>query len=237
MRKRRRPKVLAKPPLTVAMVLAWADDFHDRIGRWPVRTSGRIVGGLGLTWSAIDGALWQGNRGFPKGGSLAKLLAEHRGYRHARNVPRLRVNDILRWADAHYERTGEYPGRHSGRVLEAPGESWNAVDRALARKTRGLRGGYTLADLLARRRGRRNKSKSPHLTVGQILRWADAWHELFGVWPTTGSGPVGNTGETWRSIDKGLRNGTRGLRKGTSLYRLLKDAGRFEGERTPYRRR
>jgi hypothetical protein len=121
-------------------------------------------------------------------------------------------------------------------VPESPGETWNAIDKALQRRSRGLRAGYSLAELLARRRGRRNKAASPALSLDRILRWADAWHELYGVWPTTKSGTVGNTGETWLSIDKALRDGRRGLAGGNSLHRLLKGAGKFGGDRTPYRR-
>jgi len=31
--------------LTVAMILAWADAFDERTGRWPTTKSGRIPGG------------------------------------------------------------------------------------------------------------------------------------------------------------------------------------------------
>lgn len=232
---RRRPAVPPKPTLSVRQVLEWADNYYSRWGRWPNRDSGRIPG-TDETWSAVDGALFQGHRGLPRGGSLIKVLAEYRGYRHRNYLPRLRVNDILAWADAHRERTGEWPTERSGPVAEAPGETWSAIGQALARRTRGLRRRNTLAGLLARRRGRRHATNRPDLTVEQVMAWAEAHHTLFGMWPTLQTGPVGSTGETWHGIDRALRSGRRGLPGGSSLFRLLKKHGKIRGDYTPYRR-
>jgi hypothetical protein len=107
-----------KPPLTIDQVLAWADDYHSRLGRWPTRDSGRIVGGLGLTWCAVDNALHKGNRGLQGGTSLARLLAQRRGHRHHFQLPRLTPRRILAWADAHKRRTGDWPHRASGPVCQ-----------------------------------------------------------------------------------------------------------------------
>jgi hypothetical protein len=235
-RKRRRP-FAARPPLSLTQILAWADAFHDRWGRWPNRYSGPIDGTADERWSAVDGALHHGHRGLPKGGSLIMLLAERRGYRHRNYLPALRVHDILRWVDAHKRRTGEWPTGDSGPVADAPGETWNAIDLALERGTRGLRGGSSLADLLARRRGRRRRQQPPDLAEQQILAWAEAHRTLFGVYPTRNAGPVGSTGETWNAIEHALQRGSRGLAGGSSLFRLLKQNGKVRGNYTPYRRR
>lgn len=61
-RKRRRILRYRKPDLTIARILAWADDYKRRIGRWPNHSSGRIRPD-DETWLAIDAALRHGNRG------------------------------------------------------------------------------------------------------------------------------------------------------------------------------
>jgi hypothetical protein len=165
-----------------------------------------------------------------------KLLAQHRGYRHRNYLPRLKVKEILAWADAHKEQTGDWPERLSGTVPGAPGETWNAVDLALSRGTRGLRGGETLAELLARYRGRRHKQEPPELGIDQILAWAEAYRTLYGVWPTAHTGAIGATGETWLAIDKALRAGTRGIPGGSSLARLVRQHEKTQGNYTPFRR-
>jgi hypothetical protein len=86
---------------------------------------------------------------------------------------------------------------------------------------RGLPGGSSLAIVLADRRGYRNGAALPRLTVRQILRWADAYHAEFGRWPQIESGPIPATADTWEVVDVALRQGTRGLKGGTSLPRLL----------------
>jgi len=60
------------------------------------------------------------------------------------------------------------------------------------------------------------------LRLKQILAWADAHHQQVGSWPTMRSGPVpGVKDETWKAIDSALRDGLRGMVRGSSLARLL----------------
>jgi hypothetical protein len=68
---------------------------------------------------------------------------------------------ILTWADAHHARTGAWPTARTGPIVEAPGETWMSVDKALSKGFRGLPGRQSLAQLLRQersvpeRRGRR----------------------------------------------------------------------------------
>lgn len=68
------PNCQQRPPLTVALILRWADEYHARHGKRPTRTSGMISGSSDETWMAIHRALASGRQGFPGGSSLAKLL-------------------------------------------------------------------------------------------------------------------------------------------------------------------
>ncbi len=61
-----------------------------------------------------------------------------------------------------------------------------------------------------------------HLRTKQILVWVDAHYRKTGAWPTMRSGPVlGASVETWKAIDSALRDGLRGMSRGSSLARLL----------------
>src|SRR6266852_6389403 len=99
MRKRRR-KALPRPELNIEQILAWADELHTRIGRWPRRDDGKIVSGLGLKWQSVDNALRLGFRGLPVGTSLVQLVAAQRGYRNIHQLPKLTRQKILAWADS-----------------------------------------------------------------------------------------------------------------------------------------
>jgi hypothetical protein len=66
-----------RPPLTVEQILAWADAYHARTGRWPHARSGPVEGAPGEALSNINNTLARGHRGLPRGGSLARLLARH----------------------------------------------------------------------------------------------------------------------------------------------------------------
>ena len=110
----------------------------------------------------------------------------------------------------------------SGKIIDAPGETWRAVESALRNGRRGLPGGSSLARFLHEHRKKCNPKSKPPLTLKKILAWADAYHEHTGKWPTAKSGPVADApDETWNGIEDALRQAGRGLRRRESLRRLL----------------
>jgi len=210
------------PPLSRRQILAWADAHHTRTGSWPLKSSGSISEAPGETWQAVDSALRNGQRSLPGGSSLPRFLAEHRGVRNPRGLPRLSLKQILAWADAHHRRTGAWPKADAGPISGTHGETWLAISEALLVGRRGLVGGSSLARLLADRRGVRNHLALPPLSQQQILAWADAHHNRTGTWPRTTSGPIHDApGETWTGVQAALEKGLRGLAGGSTLARLL----------------
>ncbi|HUY89027.1 MAG TPA: hypothetical protein VMV10_09855 [Pirellulales bacterium] len=224
-RPRRRPKRLRakpKPPLDVLQILAWADAFFERHGRWPISTDGRIREAADETWETVDTALCAGRRDLTPGSSLARLLSEHRGVRNRKALPPYTIDGILAWADAYRLPTGRWPNEDSGPVADAPGETWRAVEAALRVGIRGLPGGSSIARLLAEHRGVRNIANLPRLTVSKILAWADAHKRRMGRWPKGNDGPIPESpGDAWGAINVCLTHGRRGLPGGQSLARLL----------------
>jgi hypothetical protein len=85
----------APRPLTEEQILAWADTFHEREGRWPTEDSGAIFDIPDETWSNISAALQRGLRGLRGGSSLARLLADRRGARNRGALPKLTEEQIL----------------------------------------------------------------------------------------------------------------------------------------------
>jgi hypothetical protein len=63
--------------LTTSEILAWADAYLEKRGRWPNSREGEIPDSQGMTWRAIDEALQRGRYGLPGRSSLAQLLKEH----------------------------------------------------------------------------------------------------------------------------------------------------------------
>ena len=216
--------VFRKSKLTIKQILAWADKYHARNKRWPIRHSGNLPNVPDLNWRKIDAALRLGLRGLSGESSLSRVLDQHRGVRNKRGAPALTVRNILAWADAHHRRTGAWPNINSGAVREVPVENWRAINNALYRGTRGLSGGSSLAKLLADRRGARNPKDLPKLTVEQILGWANRHFERTGRWPTYKSGRVvGASGESWSGINGTLVRGSRQLGSQSSLARILNE--------------
>src|SRR5437879_3196396 len=114
---------------------------------------------------------------------------------------RLRVVQILRWADRHRTRTGRWPKSTDSAVVGTVGETWLNLDQALRKGLRSLRPGSSLARILARHR----------LTVEQILFWSDERHARTGSWPKSKDGVVRDARETWFGLDQALRKGLRSL--------------------------
>jgi len=140
------------PRLDKARILQWADEHKKRTGTWPHRYSGRIPNTGGETWASVCEAMYKGGRGWPSGLTLAKLLAQTRGARRAPHLPRLSEDLVLTWAAQYRKRYGEWPYMYSGRVPNAPGETWLRIDVCLRRGNRGLQGGSSLRQLLGERR-------------------------------------------------------------------------------------
>jgi hypothetical protein len=210
--------------LTIEQILTWADAHHDGTGLWPKKESGFIQDASGETWARVDGVLQKGFRGLPGGSSLARLLAKERGVRNTADLPLLREEEIVLWADAHFQRTGDWPKVLSGPVVDAPGEDWQNIHASLSSGKRGLPGGSSLARLLARNRGIRNPAALPPLTVEQILSWADQHHARRGKWPGQKSGAIHEAhGENWANINQALVKGLRGLSGDSSLAQLLEE--------------
>ncbi len=211
------------PRLYSHQILAWADAFHKRNGKWPTRYSGSIEEAPDDHWHTIDENLSRGGRGLPGGSSLSRLLAERRGARNRSSLPRLTPGQILSWAKFHHEKTGKWPTREAGPIAAAPMENWLAVDGALRQGARGLPGHSSLAQLLEGLLGVRNHLTRPPLSVANILRWADEHRQRAGNWPTSHSGAIAESpNESWGGVDTALAKGTRGLKRGgLSLARLL----------------
>lgn len=225
------PQLLAKhrgvrnksrlPRLSLRQILAWADAHHQRFGKWPISESGEVSDASGETWKAVDLALRHGRRGLSGGSSLAKSLATRRAVRNNRGLPPLSERQILAWADAHRQHTGEWPNVHSGRVIDATDETWFNLDKALRVGVRGLKGNSSLSKLLTEKRGVRSQTRPPKLTLKQVREWAEAHYRRTGKRPSQYSGAIADApGETWRSVDTALRLGLRGLSGGSSLARL-----------------
>jgi len=138
-------------------------------------------------------------------------------------IPALTIKQILAWSDAHKSSTGRWPIRSTGPVKTKKNETWNGIDLALSRGTRGLPGESSLAKLLAKERGRRNRLNLPRLSIKEILAWADEYYRIKSKMPSSRSGAVYQMpSETWARIDKALRRGSRGLPGGSSLSKLFK---------------
>jgi hypothetical protein len=207
-----------RPRLTEDQILAWADAHRAATGRWPLRTTGAIAGTRDK-WSDICNALRSGDRGLPKGSTLARLLARHRDVPNHLTRPKLSYDQILAWADAHFAASGRWPTTDLTPVTAAPGETWHGIQQALYHGRRGLPGGMSLARLLDAHR----RTPRPPLTVATIRAWAVAHRRATGLWPTARCGAVaGAPGEYWNTIDKALRGGKRGLPGGTTLVQCMR---------------
>ena len=65
------------PQITIAMLKRQIEEYREREGSWPVKTSGEIPDSGGDTWSVINRALKKGIRGLPGGTCLARFIIEH----------------------------------------------------------------------------------------------------------------------------------------------------------------
>ena len=207
------------PKLNLQWILSRADEYKESKGNWPNAKSGPIAG-TDETWGSINAALSMGLRGLAGESSLAKLLAKKRGLRVTANLAALTVDWILARADDHKKLVGKWPKVQSGKILGFE-ETWSSVNACLSEGLRGLPGGTTLAKLLKRERNVSYAQGKIKLSIDWILAHADEHRRKTGKWPTSKSGKIEGTEETWGIIEGSLSKGRRGLPGGSSLPRLL----------------
>ena len=149
------------PRLTIEQVLAWADAYHAKTGRWPRGRSGPVAGahrrdvergGSGRAPRAARPAARDNSR---------QVASRAHGAPAIQTSRPLTVDQILAWADAHHAATGHWPVEDSGSPSGAPQETWKGLSLALLKGYRGLQAGSSLARLLAERRGRGTPKGSP----------------------------------------------------------------------------
>ena len=170
------------PRFTIEQILAWADAYHERMGRWPIADSGDIPDRQGLNWDIVDNALRNGVGGLRSGSSICRLLAAKCGVFHHIGLLSLTEQQILAWADAWHARTGQWPTNTSGDIPGLEGINWASVNDALRCGRSGLRPGSSLSRLLAAQRGLVRRLDEP-LTEAQVLAWADEHYERTCCWP------------------------------------------------------
>ena len=207
------------PRLTTDEILAWADAQHEWCGEWPGKDSGPVLEHESETWGGVNASLRTGNRGLPGGSSLAQLLDESRDVKNIKRLPNLTIDQILAWADAHYQRHGAWPrSAMFDSVPESPRDNWNSIHAALIRGSRGLPSGSSLARILQQYRNKRNPKGLPPFSTEQILKWAIEFRGSVGRWPKLSDGAIeGTDGETWLAVDSALKEGIRGLSGTDSL--------------------
>jgi hypothetical protein len=106
----------------------------------------------------------------------SRSFAERRsGFRPAVSIDGGRANlsleQVLAWADAHHAAHGSWPEMTSGDVAGVAGESWRAINHALALGLRGLPGDSSLAELLAEHRGAPAPDMGPQALADKIWAW------------------------------------------------------------------
>ena len=111
--------------------------------------------------------------------------------------PVLHIADVLRWADAHYDRTGEWPDKKSGELFDAPSEKWANIDQALRVGHRGFDGGSSLAQLLAKHRDDRYPSAAHLIAELDEIRSAARSTKTFGLDLAADSVRVDRTRPEW----------------------------------------
>src|SRR5262249_9576598 len=120
-------KRLVRRPLSIPEIVVWASAYREATGKCPTKDGGPIAGAKFESWPRVAHPLRLGLRDFPGGSSLAQLLAQELGARNIHDLPPLTIEQILRWADEHHARTGEWPTAKSGVIPNSGGETWASV--------------------------------------------------------------------------------------------------------------
>ena len=224
------------PHFTNELIEGWCILFYKKFGIYPKRTSGIIEFAegkyAGITWALVDTALQTAGRGLKEKSSLPKFLEEKFGVKNKMNLPRLSSQMIEGWCILFYKKYGIYPKRTSGIIEFAEGEykgtTWSHVNNALLEGLRGLQKGSSLKMFLKEKFNLRHIKELPPYTEDLIIEFIQEYHDKVGKYPKYKSGTIitsrkEHSEDTWASIDHALRTGSRGLSRGSSLAKFIKN--------------
>lgn len=156
------------PSLNEELIINWVTQFINTHKEKPLRSSGVIefasADHKGITWLAVDSALKRGRRGISGKSSLASLIAKTFSFKNHMNLSPLTEEMIVGWVTQYIDIRGEKPTQNSGIldfVSEAyKGITWLAINTALDKGGRELLGGSSLAKLIEKHLGIKNRTKS-----------------------------------------------------------------------------
>jgi hypothetical protein len=106
---------MARPLLSAALILRWADAHRERTGRWPGAHCGPVAGAAGEHWGSIESALRHGWRGLPGADSLARLLV-----RYGRRPPPRTGRAVRAWTAAEEALVRSLPPAEAARRTARP---------------------------------------------------------------------------------------------------------------------
>jgi hypothetical protein len=209
-------------PLTESKIVRWANLHKRKHGNFPTFLSGVIdhIEARPDTWANINSALVFGDRGLQGGRTLPEFLDDY-----VKRTNTLSEEKILFWLDAYFEQHGEYPTKSTKGTLEG-GETWDGIDYALRKGTKGLAKRHpsdSLVDFVLRNRPAR-RPPAPRFTPFAILAWGKSYFDEHGKLPDPGSGVVADPaarGASWAEVADALLVGKGGLQGGVSLCKFF----------------
>jgi hypothetical protein len=133
--------------LTIEDVVQMIINHKKITDEYPTNNSGHVIGEPEREcWNNIAQALYLGTRGlrydpnYKTRMSLGTLMeSRFSDYKRENNRP-LTIDNIMEWADQHYQKTGKYPNQRSGRGFLPNREHWGLINNSL------LGGGRKLVD-------------------------------------------------------------------------------------------
>jgi hypothetical protein len=149
---------------------------------------------------------------------------------------------IIDWIRQYLACHGKKPKQTSG-VIEFAGSeykniTWSAINAVLWKGGRGLPGGSSLAQLVEKEFGIKNRANIPLLTENKICEWIQQFIDKYKRKPIIADGVIEfaldeYAGETWGKINDSLMNGMRGMPKGSSLTKIIEKQFGIRGYCTP----
>src|SRR4051812_48703225 len=106
---RKRKSKPRKPPLTVEIILAWADHHRERTGCWPTVYCGEVLAAPYEKWPNIDRCLRMGSRARRGGATFCHLLVGEGGYGSPTRPPDQRKDQTPGGGAPHRHKTGHWP--------------------------------------------------------------------------------------------------------------------------------
>lgn len=202
----------------------WILEYFNKNGKYPKVNNEKILGHEILTWQGLNLKLCRNRCGIGYKTSLSEIIKNNFNYTNNLNKENMTLDELHKHIKEYIDDNKKPPHCKLGKI-EGTNYTWIIIENDLKRgKINGLRKIYkSLKNFLIDFKYYKKRINTFELDVENIKSEMVSFYKENKSFPTSRTKKCNSKGVQWRYVDQALRNGYRGLSRGSSLLKLKQE--------------